>query len=142
MLTGTSFRTRQYENRLGSYGRPFARILKTSAAVLIVAITGCVCTEVGCVSGLTVTFDGDPDSEYTMMAFAEGHEPAVRECSAGADCVVFFGSLVASHVMLRYTSQERGSIEREYYPTYAPSRPNGLFCPPVCEHAEVTFVLE
>ena len=111
------------------------------SALVALFLTGCACTDVGCLNGLRVHLNGEPDEAYTVTATASGE---TRTITCGPDrppCdSLFFEDFVPSTVTIEYRSEHR-MVSRRFEPSYDRVRPNGLLCPPTCEQGEVTLDL-
>ena len=101
-----------------------------------------LCSDVGCVSGLHVTFDGRPDSGIVVQAEVPGGSPWRVECGVDQPCQngVFFPGLRADRLSVRISSPA-GEVVHEIRPEYAENRPNGPGCEPVCFNATAQLAL-
>ena len=111
-----------------------------------VAMFGCdsrpttFCTDIGCDDELIIVLAGNPPASYTITAVADNGDERSRECSSDCD----------GHVSFRFTPEsvtivvtwQGGSIQQTVEPRYAPFRPNGPNCSPICRRAIVSITVD
>lgn len=113
--------------------------LLLASLVMGVTLTGCVCNSVGCDSGIYIRLLGSPADSFTLVLDAPGMEPDEQVCP-GESCRLFF-PIIAPRVTVTYESAT-ARVQRTFEPDYSTSRPNGIFCPPVCEQTTLELDVE
>ena len=101
-----------------------------------------LCTEIGCSSGLHITFDAAPPPGTIVQAEPSGGLPWRVECGVQVSCDngVFFPDFMPDYVRVRITTPA-GEILHEVRPEYEAVMPNGADCPPTCRTATVEVEL-
>ena len=100
------------------------------------------CTEIGCESGLRLTFDAEPPAGTVIEAEAPGEPPRRVECGLQSSCAhgVFLPGFTPDRVVIRVVTPS-GEAAHEVQPTYEAFQPNGPGCPPTCHVAHVQLGL-
>lgn len=119
--------------------------LVRAASLLAVLSLGCRgivagdCTEIGCSSGLQVSFATQPTVAYKVeVNSGAGGATYTFDCPDPTRCSeAFFPDYVPSHVVITVTTL-RGSQRTEATPQYQVHEPNGASCPPRCRNGQVT----
>lgn len=131
---------------------PTARLHRTRRAVLLAlvgAATACsgldeACTQIGCLSGLTVSLSSVPIGAYSVEVIPEGPAGTARtyrvDCGGSAPSCgsqVYFQDLFIERAQVRVVTS-LGTVTQSVGPVrYVTSYPNGRQCEPACRRATV-----
>lgn len=105
-----------------------------------------VCTEIGCVDGLTVQLEGVIPSTFTVEAVVPGDSPILVQCSSDQPAIpcagdhLFFEGFTPEEVTIRISWKD-GQVSETFRPSYERVQPNGPGCPPECRQGHVTMML-
>lgn len=107
-------------------------------------LTSC-CGDAGCFSGFSVRLDRAPDIAYRIEVIDRDRPqqaPLIFNCADPAQCgnVARFEQATPRNVQIR-VSTAVGETLRDVRLDYDTLRPNGTFCDPSCESAQVTVLL-
>ena len=120
-------------------------------ALLALSLAGCdvfapACTEIGCYSGVSVTFATPPQVAHRVELLVEGdagESPAAYECTLDGGCPpVFFRDFRRTgSVRVRVTTAAGTTTTEPQSLVYVRTQPNGPDCPPTCFIATVEAAL-
>ena len=128
---------------------PFPTARRVGALLaLLGTVTACngigeVCTEIGCLSGLTVNLSGVPIGAYSVEVIPEGPPGTMTyrvDCGGSAPSCgsqVYFRDVFVERAHVRVVSS-LGTVTHAVGPIrYSTSYPNGRQCEPACRQATV-----
>jgi|SRR4029079_5473164 hypothetical protein len=129
--------------------RPVFSSLRVGGAIVLLALAaGCsdavsVCTELGCMSGLTIHLTSLPAAPFRIEVTVGGYPDILYsyDCMTGPRCDqdAWFPGLIADrvHVTVRVGTSSRST---DITPAYVHFRPNGPNCPPDCLSATISVI--
>lgn len=136
------------EEESGMRGRKWAALL--SVLVSGLALSACsqaptvakFCTDVGCESGLYLSFDRAPEAGTTISVSTGAGFPWTIECTAATPCGqrVFLQDFMPDEAVVTITTST-GQSTQEIQPLYEKSQPNGPDCSPTCYQGTVKLQL-
>jgi len=111
--------------------------------------TGCgnpfgatACFEIGCDSGIRLTFDAPPPAGTIIELDSSSGFPWRLECGVDWNCDFdpFFYGFTPEHVTVRVVTST-GEVTASVRPKYLKFQPNGEDCPPTCRVASIMIEL-
>lgn len=102
-----------------------------------------VCTLIGCVSGLLVSFSTTPTgSVHVEITSPTDRTPHAYDCAVGTKCFPdpLFGNWMPDTAYVTVTYAGR-TTTTEVHPVYEPQYPNGRACGAACTSATITLPL-
>lgn len=115
-------------------------------AGLTVLVGGCApraCTEIGCVSGLSILLVNPPAGVYHLQVEVPGEPLRIVRCGdAEGGCAsgtFFLEETTPAQLTIRLVSAGKAIASQTVRPKYDTFRPNGRRCPPLCRTARVQF---
>lgn len=133
-------------------------ILLAGCSVLGATPTPKFCTEIGCISVLTVNLNGNVPNEYTVQVLANTGEALVVFCRNGQyvdqgtpqptdvlpECgptSVTLTGFAPDEVTVTVIWGANGAISGVFRPAYTVTEPNGPGCPPMCRTGAVSITI-
>lgn len=107
------------------------------------AVADPVCTLIGCISGLFVSFSTTPAGPFHVeVTSPTSPTPKVYDCANPAQCfpVVQFRDFMPDTAFVTVTYAGR-TTTTEVHPVYEAKYPNGKACGGACSNATVTLAL-
>ena len=122
-----------------------SQVRRTFPVAVALLVSGCsdpsgaVCTLIGCVNTVAITFQGPFPETYQLVLTAESDDQPLLEleCSTATPCaehVILERAPAAIHVELVTDLDTQSGT---FTPTYNTVRPNGPDCLPVCLQGEL-----
>ena len=131
-----------------------AMLVRNAVAALALAAvtsagTGCnnpfgttFCTQIGCSSGIRLSFDAPPSIGTVIELDSSGGFPWRVECGVDWNCDfdLYFDGFTPERVTVHVVTST-GEVTTSRFPTYEQFQPNGGDCPPTCFVATILVEL-